>query len=68
MDGHSMNDGHDARHRILAQRLSYLRQRVANPGVDLEGQRLPALESDVLLILEHLTGQHAEAKPVRPTG
>ena len=49
------------RQQRLAQRLTYLRQRVANPGVGMEGVRLEALESDVLLILEHLTGQHPEA-------
>lgn len=62
-----MNHGHDARHRILAQRLSYLRQRVANPGVGMEGQRLAALESDMLAILEHLTGDHV-GESERPAG
>ena len=49
------------RQQRLAERLGYLRQRVANPGVGMEGQRLEALESDMLAVLEHLTGQHPEA-------
>ena len=49
------------RQQRLAQRLTYLRQRVANPGVGMEGVRLEALESDMLAGLEYLTGQHPEA-------
>ena len=56
-----MNDGHDARHKRLAERLSYLRARIAYPERRTEKLRLEALEADVLLILEHLTGQHPEA-------
>jgi len=51
-----MNDGHDARHRTLASRLSYFRNRIAYPGRRSEKPRLEAIESDVLAGLEHLTG------------
>ncbi len=50
-----MNDGYDARHRILAERLTYLRARIAYPQRRPEKLRLEALEADVLAILEHLT-------------
>ena len=51
-----MNHGHDARHRRLAERLSYLRARIAYPERRDDGQRLAAIESDMLTVLEHLTG------------
>ncbi|MCH7729548.1 MAG: hypothetical protein IH991_24185 [Planctomycetes bacterium] len=51
-----MNDGYDARHRILAERLTYLRARIAYPQRRPEKLRLEALEADVLAILEHLMG------------
>ena len=55
-----MNHGYDARHRILAERLSYLRNRIAHPDRRTEKLRLEALEADVLVILEYLTGQTPE--------
>ena len=62
-----MDHGYDARHRIFAQRLSYLRGRIANPDERrTEGMRLAALEDDVLAILEHLTGGYRECP--EPTG
>ena len=62
-----MNDGHDARHKRLAERLSYLRARIAYPQRQTEKLRLEALEADVLAILEHLTGDYV-GEPERPTG
>ena len=62
-----MNDGHDARHRILAERLSYLRARIAYPDRRPEKLRLEAIEADVLAILEHLTGDYV-GELERPTG
>ena len=58
---------HDARHRILAERLSYLRARIAYPDRRTEELRLEAIEADVLVILEHLTGD-CVGEPERPTG
>ena len=62
-----MNHGYDARHRILAERLTYLRARIAYPQRRTEKLRLEAIEADVLVILEHLTCDYA-GEPERPTG
>ena len=48
-----------ARHPACV-RLKFLCTRIAYPDRRTEKLRLEALEADVLLILEHLTGQHPE--------
>ena len=58
---------HNARRRILAERLSYLRARIAYPDRRTEKLRLEAIEADVLAILEHLTCDYV-GEPERPTG
>ena len=58
---------HDARHRILAERLSYLRARIAYPERRTERLRLEALEADVLAVLECLMGDCA-GESERPAG
>ena len=62
-----MNHGHDKRHRILVERLRYLYNRIAYPDRRTEKLRLEAIEADVLVILEHLTGD-CVGEPERPTG
>ena len=58
---------HDTRHKRLAERLSFLRKRIAYSDRHTQSIRLAALEDDVLLILEHLTGD-CVGEPERPTG
>ena len=62
-----MRYGHDARHKRLAERLSYLRARIAHSECRDDGVRLEAIEADMLVVLEFLTGDYVGVSE-RPTG